>query len=136
MYQKVIVSFRESSNLKVTSSMEKVQCLQENKKNLIAIQDSMDVLSGKWKIPIISSICYYNKRRFSDILNDVVGISNKMLSKELKELEVNKIVNRTVLETQPISVQYELTEHGKTLQIIINNLSEWGQTHRRKIIGK
>ncbi|CAD0009627.1 winged helix-turn-helix transcriptional regulator [Flavobacterium salmonis] len=116
--------------------MEKVQCLQENKKNLIAIQDSMDVLSGKWKIPIISSICYYNKRRFSDILNDVVGISNKMLSKELKELEVNKIVNRTVLDTQPISVQYELTEHGKTLQIIINNLSEWGQTHRRKIIGK
>ncbi|PXY43867.1 winged helix-turn-helix transcriptional regulator [Flavobacterium hydrophilum] len=116
--------------------MGKVQCLQENKKNLIAIQDSMDVLSGKWKIPIISSICYYNKRRFSDILHDVVGISNKMLSKELKELEVNKIVNRTVLDTQPISVQYELTEHGKTLQIIINNLSEWGQTHRRKIIGK
>ena len=116
--------------------MEKGQCLQENKKNLIAIQDSMDVLSGKWKIPIISSICYYNKRRFSDILHDVVGISNKMLSKELKELEVNKIVNRTVLDTQPISVQYELTEHGKTLQIIINNLSEWGQTHRRKIIGK
>lgn len=116
--------------------MGKVQCLQENKKNLIAIQDSMDVLSGKWKIPIISSICYYNKRRFSDILHDVVGISNKMLSKELKELEVNKIVSRTVLETQPISVQYELTEHGKTLQNIINNLSEWGQTHRRKIIGK
>ncbi len=116
--------------------MEKAQCLQENKKNLIAIQDSMDVLSGKWKIPIISSICYYNKRRFSDILHDVVGISNKMLSKELKELEVNKIVSRTVLETQPISVQYELTEHGKTLQNIINNLSEWGQTHRRKIIEK
>ncbi|MFB9109443.1 winged helix-turn-helix transcriptional regulator [Flavobacterium gyeonganense] len=116
--------------------MEKTQCLQENKKNLIAIQDSMDVLSGKWKIPIISSICYYNKRRFSDILHDVVGISNKMLSKELKELEVNKIVSRTVLETQPISVQYELTEHGKTLQNIINNLSEWGQTHRRKIIEK
>lgn len=116
--------------------MEKAQCLQENKKNLIAIQDSMDVLSGKWKIPIISSICYYNKRRFSDILHDVVGISNKMLSKELKELEINKIVSRTVLETQPISVQYELTEHGKTLQNIINNLSEWGQTHRRKIIEK
>jgi DNA-binding HxlR family transcriptional regulator len=114
----------------------KIQCLEEHKLNLMAIQDSMDVLSGKWKIPIISSICYYNKRRFSDILNDIVGISNKMLSKELKELEVNKIVNRTVLETQPITVQYELTEHGKTLQTIINNLSEWGQSHRKKIIGK
>jgi DNA-binding HxlR family transcriptional regulator len=116
--------------------MGKFQCLQDNKKNLMAIQDSMDVLSGKWKIPIISSICYYNKRRFSDILNDVIGISNKMLSKELKDLEVNKIVTRTVLDTQPITVQYELTEHGKTLQTIINNLAEWGQAHRKEIIRK
>jgi DNA-binding HxlR family transcriptional regulator len=96
----------------------------------------MDVLSGKWKINIISSICYYNKRRFSDILNDVNGISNKMLSKELKELETNKIIKRTVLETQPITVQYELTEHGKTLQTIIRNLTDWGIRHRREIIGK
>ena len=52
---------------------------------MMAVHDAMDVLSGKWKIYIISSVCHYNKRRFSDILNDVVGISNKMLSKELKE---------------------------------------------------
>ncbi len=136
LYLKVTVTFKEQSNLKVTSSMVKIQCMQDNKQRLKAIQDSMDVLSGKWKISIISSICYYNKRRVSDILNDVVGISNKMLSKELKELEVNKIINRTVLETQPITVQYELTEHGKTLQTIINNLSEWGQSHRKEIIGK
>jgi DNA-binding HxlR family transcriptional regulator len=107
---------------------------EQHKKEMMAVQDSMDVLSGKWKIAIISSVCYYNKRRFSDILNDVVGISNKMLSKELKELEVNKLIKRTVLETQPISVQYELTEHGKTLQTIINNLTAWGIEHRKKII--
>jgi len=105
-----------------------------HKKEMMAVQDSMDVLSGKWKIAIISSICYYNKRRFSDILNDVVGISNKMLSKELKELEINKLINRSVLETQPITVQYTLTDHGKTLQTIINNLTAWGIEHRKKII--
>ena len=110
-------------------------CVQDNKKNIMAVQDSMDVLSGKWKISIISSICYHNKRRFSDILNDVVGISNKMLSKELKELEINKLVKRTVLETQPITVQYELTEHGRSLHTIINNLSEWGKRHRNAVIG-
>jgi DNA-binding HxlR family transcriptional regulator len=126
----------ELSNLKVTSTMTEIERCQDNKRKLMAIQDSMDVLSGKWKISIISSICYYNKRRFSDILNDVSGISNKMLSKELKELEVNKIIDRTVLDTQPITVQYELTDHGKTLQTIINNLSEWGQSHRKEIIGK
>jgi len=110
--------------------------LQEHKKEMMAVQDSMDVLSGKWKISIISSICYYNKRRFSDILNDVAGISNKMLSKELKELEVNQLVKRTVLDTQPITVQYELTEHGRSLKTIITNLTEWGIQHRKKIIGK
>lgn len=109
---------------------------EEHKKEMRAVQDSMDVLNGKWKIPIISSICYYNKRRFSDILNDVDGISNKMLSKELKELEINKLIRRIVLDTQPVTVQYELTEHGKTLQTIINNLTAWGIQHRKEIVGK
>lgn len=108
----------------------------EHKKEMLAVQDAMDVLSGKWKIAIISSICYYNKRRFSDILNDINGISNKMLSKELKELEINKLIKRTVLDTQPISVNYELTEHGKTLRTIIRNLSDWGIEHRKRIISK
>ncbi|WP_394773184.1 winged helix-turn-helix transcriptional regulator [Flavobacterium sp.] len=107
---------------------------EQHKKEMMAIQDSMDVLSGKWKISIITSVCLYNKRRFSDILNDVSGISNKMLSKELKELEINKLIKRTVLDTQPITVRYELTEHGKTLQTIINNLTAWGIEHRKKII--
>src|ERR1700712_579320 len=109
---------------------------QEQKKRIRAVQDSMDALNGKWKIPIISSICCYGKRRFSDILNDVEGLSNRMLSKELKELEINQLIKRTVLNTQPITVQYELTEHGDTLQTIISNLTDWGIVHRKKIIGK
>lgn len=112
------------------------ECQLGHKKEIMAVHDAMDVLNGKWKISIISSICYYNKRRFSDILNDVEGISNKMLSKELKELEINKLVKRTVLDTQPISVQYQLTEYGMTLKTIINNLAEWGIAHRKVIIGK
>ena len=109
---------------------------QEQKKRMRAVQDSMDVLNGKWKIAIISSICCYGKRRFSDILNDIEGISNRMLSKELKELEINQLVKRTVLDTQPISVQYELTEHGNTLQTIITNLTDWGIVHRKQIVGE
>src|SRR3954468_7217144 len=109
---------------------------QEQKKRMRAVQDSMDVLNGKWKIAIISSICCYGKRRFSDILTDVEGVSNRMLSKELKELEINQLIKRTILDTQPITVQYELTEHGNTLQSIISNLANWGVVHRKKIVGK
>ena len=106
---------------------------KEYKKQMRAVQDSMDVLSGKWKIAIITSICCYTKRRFSDMLTDVVGISNRMPSKELKELEINQLITRTVLDTQPITVQYELTEHGKTLKTIIDNLTDWGITHHQKL---
>ena len=116
--------------------MTENECQLGHKKEIMAVHDAMDVLNGKWKISIISSICYYNKRRFSDILNDVQGISNKMLSKELKELEINKLVKRTVLDTQPISVQYQLTEYGITLKTIITNLAEWGIEHRKVITGK
>jgi len=109
---------------------------QETKRKMKAVQDSMDALNGKWKISIISSICCYGKRRFSDISNDVIGISNRMLSKELKELEINQLIKRTVLDTQPVTVQYELTTHGNTLHAIINNLADWGTEHRIKVIGK
>ena len=109
---------------------------QEQKKRMRSVQDAMDALNGKWKIAIISSICCYGKRRFSDILTDVEGVSNRMLSKELKELETNQLIKRTILDTQPITVQYELTDHGNTLQSIITNLADWGVVHRKKIVGK
>ena len=109
---------------------------QNYKKEMRAVQDSMDVLSGKWKISILSSICFYSKRRFSDILADIEGISNKMLSKELKELELNKLIKRTVMDTQPVTVLYELTKHGLSLKTIIEELTDWGIRHRKEITGR
>ena len=110
------------------------ECQVEHRKEIMAVHDTMDILNGKWKISIISSICYHNKRRFTDILNDVNGISNKMLSKELRDLEINKLIKRTVLDTQPVTIHYQLTEYGLTLKTIINDLAEWGMKHRKVII--
>jgi DNA-binding HxlR family transcriptional regulator len=108
----------------------------ECKKHIMAVHDAMDVLSGKWKISIVAVLCYHQKRRFSEILNDVQGISNKMLSKELKELEMNKLITRTVLNTQPITVEYSLTQYGQELKTMIDQLSEWGKKHREKILSE
>ncbi|WP_294820903.1 helix-turn-helix domain-containing protein [uncultured Flavobacterium sp.] len=107
-----------------------------HKREIMAIHDTMDVLSGKWKISILSTMCYYKQRRFSDILNDLDGISNKQLSKELKDLEQNRLISRTVLNTQPVSVQYNLTEYGWSLQTLIHGLADWGSKHRQVIIGE
>ena len=109
--------------------------LKECNTQIMAVHDAMDVLSGKWKISIIAVLCYHSWRRFSEILNEVNGISNKMLSKELKELEMDQLVKRTVLDTQPVGVEYTLTEYGKELNVMIGNLSDWGIKHRKKILG-
>ncbi|MEC3876987.1 winged helix-turn-helix transcriptional regulator [Chryseobacterium salviniae] len=118
--------------------MKEIKCSDNDgkRKQIMAVHDAMDVLNGKWKISVISSVCYHNKRRFSDILNDVKGISNKMLSKELKELEMNQLITRIVLDTQPVTVQYQLTEYGLTLKNIIDTLADWGTEHRKVIVGK
>ncbi|WP_167398319.1 winged helix-turn-helix transcriptional regulator [Flavobacterium crocinum] len=102
---------------------------------LLAVQDAMDVLNGRWKIAIIASLCF-NTLRFTDLLREVEGISGKMLSRELKNLEENQLVTRTVLNTQPITVEYELTEYGHTLKEVIDSLAKWGTNHRKKITGR
>ncbi len=106
------------------------------KEQLIAIKDTMILLSGKWKIQIVGWLLLYGKVRFMDMLRGIDGIAAKMLSKELQELEQNEIVVRTVMATKPITVEYELTEHGKTLSGVIEAISTWGVTHRKLLFKK
>jgi DNA-binding HxlR family transcriptional regulator len=104
-------------------------------KFLMAIRDTMDVLNGKWKVAIIGSLTF-GEKRFKELQRDVDGITAKMLSKELKDLEVNKLVKRTVFDTKPVTVEYRLTDHGRSLEAVIGELVKWGTLHRKKIFGK
>lgn len=97
--------------------------------------DAMDVLNGKWKIPIIAVLCF-GKKRYSDILREVKGVSGKMLSRELKDMELNQLLKRTVLETKPVSVQYELTEYGQRFKVVIEQLAIWGIEFRKDATAK
>src|SRR5690606_4741717 len=100
---------------------------------LLPVNDALDVLSGKWKLPIILSLTF-GKKRFKQVQRELPGITPKMLSKELKELEMNQLVERNVYDTVPVSVEYELTAYGKTLRPLIKELHAWGEKHRKKII--
>lgn len=107
----------------------------ECKAKLRSVQDTLDILGGKWKISIISALSF-DKKRFMELQREVEGIGAKMLSKELRELEINELVTRTVYNTKPVTVEYELTEYGKTLQGIIGAMMQWGENHRRRILKK
>lgn len=100
-----------------------------------AVKDALDVLNGKWKLPIMISVSFGTKR-FKQISKEINGITDKMLSKELKDLEINQLVKRTVYDTFPPTVEYSITEHGKSLEKVIGELGYWGIEHRKKIIGK
>ncbi|WP_118193976.1 winged helix-turn-helix transcriptional regulator [Albibacterium indicum] len=99
---------------------------------LCSVQDTLDILKGKWKISIISCLSF-GKRRFLELQREVGGIGAKMLSKELQDLEANDLVLRKVCDTKPITVEYELTDYGRTLQNIIDEMEKWGKKHREKI---
>jgi len=104
-------------------------------RTLFAIQDTLDLISGKWKIKVIS-VLLYGKKNFTDLQRQIDGLGAKMLSKELQDLEINGLITRTVNTTKPITVSYELTGYGHTLKPVIIELAEWGITHRRKITGR
>lgn len=109
---------------------------QENEcaKQLLPVRDALDMLSGKWKIPIIIALTFGNCR-FKE-LHRQIGITPKMLSKELKELEMHQLVKRTVYDSTPVSVTYELTPYATSLKPVINALRKWGVEHRNRLMGK
>lgn len=114
--------------------MKEYNPLKECNQRIIAIHDVMDLLNGRWKVAIIACLCS-EKMRYSELLRTVNGISGKMLSRDLKELEMNHLIIRKVLDTKPITVEYEITEYGSTLKNLTAVIAEWGLNHREKIKG-
>jgi DNA-binding HxlR family transcriptional regulator len=99
---------------------------------LASVQDALYVLNGKWKLPIIIALREGHKR-FGELQKAVKGISAKVLSHELKHLEMNDFIERRVYDTMPVTVEYELTPYSDTLGHVIESLREWGEAHRHKI---
>jgi DNA-binding HxlR family transcriptional regulator len=97
-----------------------------------AISDSLYVIGGKWKLPVIS-ILREGNMRFNEIQRAVVGISARVLSSELKELELNGFVKRVVHATTPVVVEYQLTDYADTLGDVLHALANWGDMHRNKL---
>src|SRR5476651_26624 len=110
---------------------QEATCEQE----LTAIGDSMEILGGKCKLKIMRHLNNHiaETNTFKKIQREVEGISAKMLSKELQELEINLLVTRTVMDTRPVKVNYAITEYGLSVFPVTDSLVNWGLNHRQKI---
>ena len=100
-----------------------------------AIQDFMFVIGGKWKLPVILSI-YSGNKRFNDIANSIPKITNTVLTRELRHLEENFLISRTIVSDYPVKIEYALTAHCLSLNDVSQLMEAWGKKHQKKIRGK
>ena len=112
--------------------MKKVT-LETCTRSLIPIRDTLNILNGKWKIPIMFSLMF-NNLRFKEMEREIKGVTPKMLAKELKELEVNQLIKRTLTGKNGDTIEYSITPYGRTLKKLIVEIEMWGIKHRNKIM--
>lgn len=117
-----------------TTEQEIIHSSEACQASVAAVKDALYVLSGKWKLPLIIALSS-SPKRFNELQKVLGEITPKILSKELKELELNEFVERKVYATTPVTVTYELTPYSRSLDKVMNELRDWGMQHRKKIIG-
>lgn len=89
------------------------------------LQAALSAIGGKWKLPILCSLTANGASRYNDLLRNVRGVSNTMLSKTLHEMENDGLIRRTEYLEVPVRVEYELTEKAQKLQPILQQLIQW-----------
>lgn len=100
------------------------------------VNESLDILVGKWKPTILLNLLAESPMRFSELKKAIPKITQKMLTKQLRELESQEIIIRKVYAQVPPRVEYSITKYGKTLQPILDAMHEWGLKHKERTNSK
>jgi DNA-binding HxlR family transcriptional regulator len=99
------------------------------------LRSALEVIHGKWKLPILVAMLS-GARHFRGLERSIPGISTKVLAKELKDLEANQLIQRTVHPGPPVIVEYETLPYAHSLGPVIEVLQEWGIQHRQRLDAK
>ncbi len=97
------------------------------------VEATLDVIGGKWKVVILFHLTHEGTHRFAALRRKIPGVSERMLTQQLRELEDDGIVHREVYPEVPPKVEYSLTEYGRTLRPITEVMCEWGQKHMKRM---
>jgi len=90
---------------------------------------TLDIIGGRWKVLIVWQL-FQGARRFSELSRALEGITQKMLTQQLRELEHDGIVHRQVYAQVPPKVEYSLTPLGESLRSVVDAMCEWGMKQR------
>ena len=100
---------------------------------MCSIEVTLELIGGKWKGVVLFHLLS-GKKRFNELRKLIPSVSQRMLTRQLRELEKYQLITRTVFPVVPPKVEYELTEHGKSLQEILLQLRDWGQHPGRELL--
>lgn len=96
------------------------------------IEEAVNLIGHKWKVLILRNLLNKNHQRFSDLLRGINGISQKMLTQQLRQMEQDGLISRKIYAEVPPKVEYSLTELGWSLQPILESISFWGKNYLEK----
>ena len=97
-------------------------------KIICPVEKTLEIIGGSWKVRILNELLTGTKR-FNELKKCVNGITQKMLTQQLRDLESQGIINRTVYAVVPPKVEYSLTDLGMSLKPILDAIHEWGKSH-------
>ena len=95
------------------------------------VTTTASLICKKWHPVIVHRLLEHGPSGFNELKDDVDGISSKVLSSSLDDLEEKELVDREIVSEKPVAVEYSLTERGQSLQPVIDSLEEWGKTYLR-----
>ncbi|SFM08775.1 winged helix-turn-helix transcriptional regulator [Salibacterium qingdaonense] len=93
------------------------------------VEDALSILTGKWKPIILLHLLQEGTQRFNELKRKMPGVTQKMLTKQLRELEEEDIIARTIYPQVPPKVEYAMTDYGRSLEPILEAMHEWGRNH-------
>jgi DNA-binding HxlR family transcriptional regulator len=97
------------------------------------VEATLNVIGGKWKVVILFRLTHEGTLRFAELRRKIPGVSERMLTQQLRELEHDGIVHREVYAEVPPKVEYSLTEYGRTLRPITEAMCKWGRKHTERL---
>lgn len=97
------------------------------------VDTALEAIVGKWKHKILFHMINQEIIRFNELKRSIPGITQKMLTSQLRELEQHDLITRKVYAQVPPKVEYSLSEHGKSLIPLLTMMSEWGKEHVKHI---
>ncbi len=98
----------------------------ENRSNLCQVDEALEIIVGKWKPIILLQLLQNGTMRFSELKRSIPGITQKMLTQQLRELEEEDLIHREVYAQVPPKVEYSITEHGRTIEPVLHAMHKWG----------